>query len=223
MRALPSAITDSIAARHGLVARLLVWIVARDRATGDPAPVGLWSGSQDATFDVAGAPRSYFGAGALLAVEPITSEAGVSVRVHHLTVSPLSEDVALVLRGYDPRRAPVEINVAYFDPDTHGLLADPVRVFRGEVDQVQIQTPEIGGLATATIILSSDAQALTRPLAVRRSDESLRRRNPGDGFRKYSDISGSVETAWGELRAKAPPPMTATPAEPPPEGEIRGP
>ena len=38
------------------VARLLVWIVAKDRDTGDPFEVGYWSGIDHETFTINGAP-----------------------------------------------------------------------------------------------------------------------------------------------------------------------
>lgn len=219
MRTFPTDVAAHLAAQAGLNARLLVWLSARNRGTGATETVGLWTGAQDRTFTIDAVARAYHGAGGLVSMAPIVSEIGLTVRQHRLQVSPVAPEVAQGLREYDARLAPVEIHVAYFQPGSDVMIGIPVRVFRGWIDTVTITVPEVGGEAAAEIVVSSAAQALTRGLALKKSDGSLRRRAPADGFRRYADVSGSVETVWGEARAAAPagaaPPAAPAPSEVP--------
>lgn len=202
MRSFDSATAAQFAARAGLVARLLVWIVARDRATGEPVSLGFWSGNDAVQFAINGAARDYYGAGALMQVDDFTFSAGLDVRMQRLVLSPLAPEVAQVIRGYEPRLARIEVHRALFDPATMSLVAEPHRLFRGWIDEVDIATPAIGGQAAVTITMASTARAMTRTLSLKKSDESQKLRG-GDRFRRYADISGSVDVWWGEKRGKA--------------------
>ncbi len=83
-------------ARGGLGERVLVWIAARNRLTGDIEALGLWSGEDSETIAVTdlwtGAPatRVFHGAGSLLGISPVQHEAGLSVRPVRLTLSALA-------------------------------------------------------------------------------------------------------------------------------------
>lgn len=204
MRSLDPAILAQFEARRGMVARLLVWIVARKRATGAAVPAGFWSGDDHHDFSIGGQSRTYYGAGALLAIDPLQAETGLKVRQHRITLSPIAPEVEQVIHGYDPRLAPVEMHVAYFEPETRALLAAPNRVFKGFVDTLKVSTPPVGGSAEVEVNLLSAAHALTRQLALKKSHESLQARAPNDDFRQYTTLTGAVQALWGEQRATAP-------------------
>lgn len=210
MRSFDPATAAAIAA-PSIVARALIWIRARDRVSGAEQALGLWTGDDSAQFTINGQSRSYAGAGALLSIDPIISQSGLLVRMSRITLSPLAPEVAQAIRGYDPRLAPVEIHRALFSPDTFNLVAEPHRVFSGWIDELVINTPEVGGEATVEVTLASSARALTRGLPIKKSDETQKRRS-GDRFRRWADISAAVDVYWGELRAAAP----AAPATPKP-------
>lgn len=201
MRTFDTATSTAMSA-PGIVARVLVWVRARDRSTGVEATLGLWNGDDTASITVGGVARTYYGAGALLGVDPIVYSAGVQVRMQRVSLSPLSPEVAQAIRGYEPRLAPVEIHRALFDPATMALVAEPHRMFKGWIDDVSITTPEIGGDAMCEVTLASAARALTRTLPLKKSDESQKLRS-GDRFRRYADISAAVDVYWGEARARA--------------------
>ena len=186
-------------ASGAIMARRLLWITARNRTTGAAETLGLWDGDDHQDFVIGGQTRTYFGAGGLIGFEPLVAQVGLAVRVHTAHLSPLTPEVAQVLRGYEPRLAPVEIHRALFWPDSHNLVATPRRVFKGQIDHVQITTPEIGGTAVAEVQMVSVAASLTRSLALKKSDEAQKRRS-GDRFRRYSDVSGAVDVWWGEER-----------------------
>lgn len=213
MRSLASVITNQLNAREGVHNRMLLWVEARDRTTGSTEAAGFWNGIDDRNFTIEGSSRTYYGAGAILGVEPIVYGVGTSVRMQTITLSHLNEDVENILRGYEVRFAPVELHVAYFDLDSDVLLDEPDRVFRGWIDAMTIHTPEAGGESSATLTLASYSRSLTYPLALKKSDQALRARATGDKFRQYNDVSGAVETFWGEKRQKVPGGEKSEPAE----------
>lgn len=208
MRSLSATIAAHLAARTGLHACLLVWIQAKDRDTGTPETIGFWTGEDHQQFVVDGQSRLYYGAGGLISTPPLVNEVGLKVRSHRLTFSPLAPEVAQAIRGYEPRLAPVWMHLAYFWPDTGQLVDAPVRVFRGRIEKATITTPAIGQKATCEVSLIGAATALTRPLATKKSDNALRARAPADRIRRYIDVSGQVETSWGEKRGTGPATMS---------------
>lgn len=200
MRIFDSATAAALAANR-VHLHLLFWIVARNRTTGAPEALGLWTGLQPQTFTVAGQPRVYQGVGNALDCDPIVMEPGYSVRSLRLRLGGLNAAAVNALRVYDARLAPVQLHRAVFDPETMGLVAAPHQLFRGFVDEASLPVPEKNGTATAEVTLASSALSGTRTLTLRKSDEALRARAPGDGFRRYISISNAVPVWWGELRA----------------------
>ena len=212
MRAYDGSTSAFLTSQTGMVARALVWVSARNRSTGATETMGLWTGDDHQDFTIGGVVRSYFGAGSVLALEPITMATGLDVRMQRLTLAPVAPEVETLIRGYDVRLAPVEIHRALFDPVTQTLIAEPLRTFLGWIDSVSIPTPVVGGQASIEVTLASLGRSLTRSLALKQSDGTLRLRAPDDGFRKYAALSGTVDTVWGENRARAPGTTTPAPA-----------
>jgi hypothetical protein len=199
MRALGSNTLAHLQSRGGLAAYALVWVEARNRTSGLVETLGLWTGAQDRTFTIAGQPRSYVGAGGLAGVPPITMQVGLAVRMQQLRLAPVTAEVVQLIRGYDARHAPVEVHVAFFEPRTRTLIEEPTRVFKGYIDAINISEGVSGGESSCEVTVASSARALTRTLPLRRSDE-VQKRKGGDRFRKYADISGSVDVWWGQRR-----------------------
>lgn len=210
MRIYDSSTGTYLAARAGVIARTLVWVTARNRATNADESAGFWNGLDDRTITAGGQARLYHGAGALMAVEGVTAGIGLDVRVVQVSLSPLAPEVAQTLRGYDPRLAPVEIHRALFDLDSGAIVGTPHRIFRGEVSELSIVT---GENASATLSLVSASRVLTRSVHAYRSDASMRARSGSDLFRRYSDISGEVDVWWGQKRRVS---EAAKPSKPPP-------
>lgn len=184
----------------------LVWIVARDRSDQSPAPVGIWTGADSRSITIGGTPRVYHGAGALLGLSDLVAAADFKVSEWSFQVSSLHDQVIEAIRLYDSRLAPVEVHLWQWDGETHQPLGDPVREFRGTIMDVDLPMPEEGGTATATVNCVSDSWRLTRGLTLTRSHAAQQARHPGDGFRKYNDISGAVQTVWGEKSSGQPSP-----------------
>ena len=186
-----------LAARDGYHAEILIWVKARNRATGTEEALGLWTGAEDMGFVIDGDTRTYSGAGAMLSAEPIIYAIGLDVRVQRFKLSGIDETVAQLVRGFDARLAPIEVHRALFDPNSGALIDAPELRFRGVVDELPIHTPETGGEAYIDLVAASQSRDLTRTLSLRKSDESQRLRG-GDRFRQYADVSGAVTTYWGE-------------------------
>ncbi|MBW6506168.1 MAG: hypothetical protein K0B00_05375 [Rhodobacteraceae bacterium] len=202
MRTFGTTTSLYLASREGVMSRLLIWVRARNRATGAEEALGLWTGDDHRSFTIDGATRLYYGAGGVLGIEPITMQTGIVVRMHRVTLAPTAPEVAQALRTYDARLAPVEIHRAFFAPASGELIEAPHRVFKGWIDAISLPTPEVGGQGAVEVTLASSARALTKVLALKKSDESQRRRGD-DRIRRYTDISGSVDVYWGETKAKS--------------------
>jgi len=197
MRQLGQATIDHARATDGIVAHLLLWVSARNRTTGLTETMGLWTGDDVQDFVIDGQARSYFGAGSFIDCDPVTMETGLKVRMHRIRFAPVTAEAAQLVRGYDTRLAPAELHRAVFDPVTMTLIDTPHRILRGWINALPIPTPAEGQTAAGEMIIASSARALTKSLSRTFSDGSLRARASTDGFFKYTDITGEVETRWG--------------------------
>ncbi len=200
MRSYDAPTLAALQSRTAVVARLLIWVIARNRSTGTPEALGLWTGSDDRSFTIAGTPRTYVGAGGLMGVPPLVAQTGIAVRMHRLTLSPLNDTVVDLIRTYDARFAPIEVHRALFDPVTTLLISEPHRVFKGLIDEIELPIDAENGDVRCEVTVASSARYLTRTLTLKRSDASQRRR-VGDRFLRYADVSGEVDVYWGERRA----------------------
>lgn len=203
MKTFSPALLAHLQARRGSRVRLLLWAVPKNRATGLPEPIGLWTGSDARSFTIDGSPRPYAGAGGILQIAPIVSAVGTDIRTQRVTLSGVFPEVMEIIRQHDPRNAPVEIHRAVYDPGTLQLIDAPHRLFKGWIDKLKDTRPEEGGMATVELSLVSTARALTRTLTAKISDASQQRR-AGDRALRHADVAGEVDVAWGEERATPP-------------------
>jgi hypothetical protein len=200
MRAYDPTTLSHAASASGLVAQVLLWVEARD-PTGQPAPVGLWTGEDDRSITVAGQSRLYEGAGELLAIEPITYRQGLDARLHKMVLSGLGADTEALLTGTDARLAPADLYRVIMDAATREIVGSPHRLIRGWVNELVINTGQISGQdagkSTVELTLATSARALTRSLALKYADATQQANTPGDGFFRWAAISGQVQVKWG--------------------------
>jgi len=201
MRSLAAAVVSRRAARISTHAEILVWIEAKNRDTGGLEAAGFWTGEYHRAFTIGGQDRDYYGAGNVLQVPVIPAGIGLEVRNVEVSLSAVSPEVEIVLRGYDVRFAPAQIHRAEFDADGN-LLAEPERIFKGWVNAAPIVTPVVDGVASASVQLVSSARALTRYGSLTKSDQCQRQR-AGDRFRRYATLTQSADIYWGEEKARA--------------------
>lgn len=202
MKTLSSEILAYRQSRLGVSCQILVYITAKNRDTGEPESIGFWTGADHDVFTINSVGRTYYGAGDIIEVDDITSEVGVLIRQHIVTLSSLSEETLQAVKGYNARLAPIEIHRAEFDLDTGELIDEPERKFKGWIDTLDIDTGGKGGKGTITLTCVSVARALTRTLTLKYGDSSQKLVNPNDDFLKYADLSGSTEVFWAQKRVK---------------------
>jgi len=200
MRAYDPTTLSHAASAGGLVAQVLLWVEARD-PTGQPAPVGLWTGEDDRSITVAGQSRLYEGAGELLAIEPITYRQGLDARLHKMVLSGLGADTEALLTGTDARLAPADLYRVIMDAATREIVGSPHRLIRGWVNELVINTGQISGQdagkSTVELTLATSARALTRALALKYADATQQINTPGDRFFRWAALSGQVQVKWG--------------------------
>lgn len=207
MRALPSEIHDALAARR-LVARDFVWIVARDRTTGDPVPDGYWSDYGTIAAEVvdpdtgAAQERQFYGAAGLVAVSDIPLVSTVTVQTVTVTLSQVADRVNELIRTYDCKQAPVQIFRGLFDPATRAMVAPAECRFVGFVDDLKIGTPAEGGDGGVVMTCASHTQELTRYNPDTRSDASQKLRSATDNFYADTAVVGGWELYWGRKQGR---------------------
>lgn len=202
MRTYSTAEVDHLQAREGMRPRLLVWIHARDWATGETSPAGFWNGDDDAAFEVGGEMRSYFGAGRLLGMDDLVIETGLRVRILNIWLSTAAPAVVGAIQAYDLRLAPVEVHRVLTHPLHHRPIAAPHRIWKGFVNGAPRITPAKGlNPGRVTLKAASAAMSLTRGLTAKYSDAAMRRRGGDDRLFRYADISGAVPVYWGEKKS----------------------
>lgn len=198
MRDLPIEIQTYVATQPGVKIRQLLWIIARNRSTGAPEEHGLWSGEDHQVFTVDGEGRTYYGVGQFIDWGQLQVESTLNIRKLSAAVSAITPEVEEVLRTFDPKFAPVQVHLAFFDPETNNLVGNPYRVFKGWIDKFPVRRPANGSDAQGTIDMVGHTRILTRQLALKRSDETQRQRAAGDTFYNDVAITGQVQTPWGE-------------------------
>lgn len=194
----------ALAARR-LMPRDFLWIVARDRETGEPVSVGFWSDLANVSALVidpeTGAPvlRTFYGSGSLIAISDIPAIVGVSVDNITVTMSQLHDQVEEALRLYDCKQARVEIHTGLLDPDSRQLVDPAVPVFVGFIDKVEIKTPAEGGDGAAVLTCASGTQELLRNNPATRSHEDQQVRAPGDNFFIDAAVCPDWDHYWGAV------------------------
>lgn len=198
MRILAPEISASLNTRQGVKPRVLWWVEARNRTTGQKETVGFWNGDDHQSFVINGQSRLYYGAGNVLGYGDATFEAALNIRSFAVTTAYLTPEIELALRGYDTRFARTDVHLALFDTATNNLVAPPVRVFKGWINKVKLKTPKVNETGSATVELVGHTRLLTKRLASKRSDQNQRLRNGDDFFFNDVSMTGTVTTAWGE-------------------------
>lgn len=187
----------------GLVPRRFFSATVRDRDTGDPVAVNLWSGDRTFTLDVISGvtgdaeTRTYLG-GVNLDIGDIPRVADLTIQTVEVAMSAIAGVCQQLVRGYDARLARVEIHIGLLDPVSRVPVDPPEIEFLGEIDGAPIETGRAGGESLIRLQVRSDAIGmLTRTNPRKRSHEGQRRRS-GDEFGRYANSVGTWSVAWGQ-------------------------
>ncbi|MGB1388677.1 MAG: hypothetical protein ACPG61_07295 [Paracoccaceae bacterium] len=179
----------------GMAIRWLLWVEARDRTTGDPEPLGLWSGEDHAEFDIGGDTRTYFGALDGLQCDDIQYQAGTVIQSMGMRVPMDLPETIQLFRVSETRLAPCEVHWALFDT-INNTLADVTRVFKGRIDGAPITTPGDGKRAMASIMIASSLRGGTKMAGARKSNSMQLLRGSGDIGRRYGDLGRVANDEW---------------------------
>lgn len=207
MRSVSVAVQAALAER-ALVARDFLWIVARDRETGDPVSVGFWSDLSSITAPVKhpdtgeSVSRAFYGAAGLIQISDIPAVSNLAVQNVTIEMSQLDEEVAEAVRLYDIKQARVEIYRGLFDPNDRNLVDPAFCRFVGFVDGLQISTPSENSAGSVVLSCASHTQEMLRSNPDTRSDASQRRRNASDAFFVDAAVVGDWDHQWGKASGK---------------------
>lgn len=197
MKTLDAAVLTYRQSRQATLVRNLLWVTATDLSTGNPVSIGFWNGDDNATIQVGGVGRLYYGAGTIIGVEPLVYTSGITVQMQHVQLSAITPEVETALRGYDTRLAPIEVHQIDLDPASGNVIGTPFSAFKGWIDELSINEAAIGGSYVGDLTLASSTRALTKNLTLTKSDAALEARNAGDTFRVDASIAGVIPYNWG--------------------------
>lgn len=194
-------------AEYRLMPRDFLWIIARQRDTGDPVSVGFWSDIENVSSVPVLNPdtllpvmRSYYGAGGLIEIDDIPSVSTIQVQDVHVRMSQLDEQVALAVRQYDTKQARVEIHRGLFDPVSRKLVAPAYVRFVGFVNLVEVHTPRENEDGYVDITCVSHTQELMRSNPATRGHEDQVHWFPGDDFYIDAAVVPEWDLDWGAVK-----------------------
>lgn len=205
MITVPAAALIALQQRRGVMARTLYWFTGRDRATGDPANIGLWTGDDAQVFGIEGDARTYYGP-VVMQGDPLRLTLGLSVPSIRLSLADIRDEVVQAVRVYDARGATVQIHGVLFDLDTGAQIAAPWQVFRGRLDRLSFSTGAMGddGVATsaAELEIVPETDRLTRAMPAYRSHADQLSIFPGDGFFRHTATAAATEVVVGQNKVR---------------------
>lgn len=198
----------AIQSRTAIVPVNFLQITARNRSTGNPEYLRLWSGWDSVDAQVLDldtmlpVTRTYHAAGGVLEWPAVPLESDLSIRTIRIRLSQINAQVLDAVQGYDAKHAPVEIHRGYMDPNTMLPVAPAVPRFLGQVNGAPKRIPAVGNEGGFELAVVSHTRALTRLNPLKRSDEYQQTRQ-GDRFRRYNDVAGGwlANVHWGEAKA----------------------
>lgn len=162
--------------------------------SGDPVSVGYWTGWEDVTLALGGVSRTLIGTkGALFAPNPVYAP-GTEIRTQDVGINGLSNQGVDLIQAYDLRLKPAELWQLCF---TQGAeFKGARRLFKGVIDQTNLQIGTKGTGSRLTLTLASSARSGTRTLASKKSNESYKRRG-GDTAMEYASLMNVDADWWG--------------------------
>ncbi|PTV94927.1 hypothetical protein C8J27_106196 [Rhodobacter aestuarii] len=205
MQFLDASFAASLAAapEAGLVPVHFVWIVGRDRESGAAVPIGLWSGAEEISIEVAhpgGAAqrRDYIG-GCGFTVEGLRYVADLTDNAVSVALSAIADPVRDLLsdpgQGLDLRLAYVEIHATTM---TGGAFTSaPQLQWVGIVDDGPLSTPAAGGEGGIALSIRSEIMTqLGMSSPAKSSDAHQKRRAATDRFCEAAALIGARTIQW---------------------------
>lgn len=186
---------------EGISPVYFAWFTAKDRDTGAPVTIGLWSGDEDISVSVtppgggAAQVRTYIGGCNLSIPSGIAYVADLTDNPVQISVSQIADAAQELVRGLDLRLGGCEIHVTTM---SGGAFAPaPELQWVGVVDEGPISTPAAGGEGGISLTVRSEIMwQLTATNPAKSSDAHQRRRLATDRFCEYSATVQTWPVQW---------------------------
>ncbi len=186
MRSIPSGVLDLLDAHQILLS------AAHRIETDDPmAPMLVWSGVGDLTID----SEVYTGIGAPNLITPFTYEVSQAANGIDVTVASIGNALVPTVLTQDLRGRRCKVWRLFFNK-AGTVLEHAEPMFYGTLDSVAT-SDVIGGPASVTFKLESEAQGSLRFGGAIASDQDQRIVSSTDGAFKYVSMAGEIMLYWG--------------------------
>jgi hypothetical protein len=179
----------------------------------DTNPLYVWSGLGNLVWD----GRTYLGTGSLGRISQIEETSDVRSNGIQLSLSGIPSALISVALGTQYQGRPCRVRMAFFDA-SNVLIDDPVQVFSGSLDVMQV----VDSGTTCEILVTAENRLidLERPSEVRYyTDADQQRYSTGDLGCQFVEKLQTKEIVWGRVRSSpttTTAPVGATPTAPPP-------
>lgn len=211
MLVMDPVLVDYFASGKPIWEETYVWIVGRNLVTGVEEPFGYWTGEYTQTFSVLNRitggyeTREYSAEKAIVVVPVIAGSASLS----SLEAIAFQFDATLAsvqnnMRGKNLRRASVEIHKGYYDPGSTKLIANPMLVYLGLVNDGEEDVPpanENGDSGDSAIINLTFIPHIRgyKTNAKTRSNHTGKARS-NDTIYKWVNVAGGWPLRWGKKK-----------------------
>lgn len=155
-----------------------------------PAGVARWNSSP---ADIVIEGETFLGVGALGTIS--AAEEGIELRSYGMTVgiTGIPRDAIAIALGQAYQGRAATVWEVILDGGTWLPVADPVVIFRGRMDQMDIT---LGSMAEVSVKLENRLTDWERPKIVRYTDQDQRRRDPNDGSFRFLPATTEKEIIW---------------------------
>ncbi|MGL4480445.1 MAG: hypothetical protein ACRCVK_19755 [Aeromonas veronii] len=147
----------------------------------------------NATYSVSWNGHTWLGAGAVGRISPIEETAQQQMQGISLQLSGVPPENLSLALGSNTQGKAVRVWLAPVDTN-YNMLADPVLVFGGRVDLMDI---DIGETATITVTAESRLTDWNRPRPGRYTHEDQQARYPGDNGLRFVSATVEKDIRWG--------------------------
>jgi hypothetical protein len=155
-----------------------------------PSGFARWNASP---ADITIAGNTFSGVGALGSIS--AAEEGVELRAYGITVTltGIPRDAIALALGQEYQGRAATVWDVPLDSATWQTVADPVVIFRGRMDQMDISLGETGAVSMK---LENRLTDWERPKILRYTDQDQRARDPNDGSFRFVAASTDKEIVW---------------------------
>lgn len=206
MREIDANFLDALLAApsQGLIPRKFVWFEERERGTGVPVEIGLWSGNEDISVTVTSAKtgnpvtRTYIGGGSLLGVSDLPRVSDLTVQQIEIDLSQIADAALAIVFEYEARLGKVEIHEMTLDTVSRQPSAQPPYVFYGEIDRISVNLPAVGGEGSMSIQCVSDLVSMLTRTNPAKSSHKQQMRRSNDRWGEFASTIKNWAVVWGE-------------------------